>query len=208
MNDARLSAPRNKNELRQAAYAARGAQPDRLGVSQKILGRALTLPEACAASTILWYISCRTEVVTTPSLEQALGGNQRVVIPFCTVDYQGAPCLGLWHLKHLSELVPGTWNIPEPPRDRWDDPKRIVAPEELDLVLVPGVAFSPLGDRLGNGAGYYDRLLPSTRPDCCHVGIAFECQVFHKIPTDPHDRPMHYVLTEKRAYGGSLQADH
>lgn len=206
MSNTRMTEPGNKTELREAAYAARGAQPDRPVVSQQILQRALALPEASAASTILWYISCRSEVVTTAALEQALNSPRKVAVPFCTVDAQGAPCLGLWHLKSFDELVPGKWNIPEPPPERWDDPERTVTPEELDLVLVPGVAFSPQGDRLGNGAGYYDRLLPRTRADCCHVGIAFECQVFQKVPTDPHDRPMHYVVTEHKVYRGRQDA--
>ncbi len=189
-----------KQNLRQRARAARDAQPDRDRLSTRVLTNALALPEAQQAQTVLWYVSCGSEVATREALQAALTESQRIIIPYCTVDAAGSPCLGLWWLHSLSELEPGRWDIPEPPLARRDEPERTIAPVELDLVLVPGVAFSPQGDRLGNGAGYYDRLLPRTRDDCLHIGIGFECQLFADIPMDPHDRRLHGVATEQTVY--------
>lgn len=188
--------PADKNTLRRRAYDARAAQPDRAELSERILARAMALPEYQRAQTVLWYISCRSEVITHQALERELDSPRRIVVPYCTRDSDGAPVLGLWQLTAMDELAPGTWNILEPPPERWAEPERQVMPDDLDLILVPGVAFSPGCDRLGNGAGYYDRLLSLTRPDCLHVGIGFECQLFESIPVEPHDRPLHRVVTE------------
>ena len=110
--------------------------------------------------------------------------------------------LGLWRLEDLSELVPGTWGILEPPRARWAEPGRVVDPKTLDLVMVPGVGFDLQGGRLGNGAGYYDRLLDSIRVDTVVSGVCYESQIFTKIPMDEHDIYMDYVITEQAVYSG------
>lgn len=77
-----------------------------------------------------------------------------------------------------------------------------MAPEELDLVMVPGTAFDPRGGRMGQGKGYYDRLLARVRPDAPLVALAFECQMFPEIPVAPHDVFMDVVLTETRELRG------
>jgi 5-formyltetrahydrofolate cyclo-ligase len=77
-----------------------------------------------------------------------------------------------------------------------------VKPNELDLVMVPGTAFDPRGGRMGQGKGYYDRLLANARPDAPLVALAFECQVFPEIPVAPHDVFMDQVITEVKVYRG------
>ena len=75
---------------------------------------------------------------------------------------------------------------------------RIVEPSAFDLLLVPGVAFDESCHRLGQGGGYYDRYLTVLNPDCLVVGIAFDQQIFEKIPTGVHDRRVDYVVTPTR----------
>ena len=77
-----------------------------------------------------------------------------MAVPWCDGDD-----LGLWRLEAVGELEPGTWGIPEPPPSRRDELARRIAPEAIDLVVVPGLAFDRRGRRLGHGKGYYDRLL-------------------------------------------------
>ena len=96
----------------------------------------------------------------------ALASGQKIVVPYCTVDDSGANKLGLWWLQSMDELVVGKWNILEPPKERWEEPGKIVDALELDIVIVPGVGFSRGGGRMGNGQGYYDRLLERVKPDC------------------------------------------
>jgi 5-formyltetrahydrofolate cyclo-ligase len=82
-------------------------------------------------------------------------------------------------------------------REPRPDNFRPVAAEEIDLVLVPGVAFDLEGNRVGYGAGYYDRFLPSLRKDALIVGIAFSCQLFDKFDREEHDVKMALLITEK-----------
>ncbi len=121
----------------------------------------------------------------------------------CTYFYFANKVLGLWLLKDMSELVTGTWGIQEPPRDRWQDKDRIVRPDALDLIMVPGVAFDYQGGRIGNGAGYYDRLLNNVRADTILSAICYQCQIFTEIPMDTHDVYMDYVVTELNCYTGN-----
>ncbi len=88
----------------------------------------------------------------------------------------------------------------EPPRERWDEPGKVIQPEELDLVMVPGVAFDRNGGRMGHGKGYYDKLLENVRPGTPLVALAFECQFFPEIPVAPHDVFMSKIITEKTIY--------
>ena len=74
--------------------------------------------------------------------------------------------------------------------------------EQLDIVIVPGVAFSRGGGRMGNGQGYYDRLLDRVRPDCPLVGLCYECQLFDNLIVGPHDVFMDKVVTEQATYEG------
>jgi 5-formyltetrahydrofolate cyclo-ligase len=80
-------------------------------------------------------------------------------------------------------------------------PKQVKA-TDLDLIMVPGVAFDRTGARMGHGKGYYDKLLQHARPDAPLVALAFECQLFPAIPTASHDIFMDKIITEKAVYQG------
>ncbi|NNE11608.1 MAG: 5-formyltetrahydrofolate cyclo-ligase [Ilumatobacter sp.] len=70
-------------------------------------------------------------------------------------------------------------------------------PSELDIVIVPGTAFTAAGDRLGQGGGWYDRFLSELRPDCVTIGVAFAPQIVDELPVEPHDIPVQVVVTER-----------
>ena len=74
-------------------------------------------------------------------------------------------------------------------------------PSRVDVVLVPGTAFTAAGDRLGQGGGWYDRFLPRTRPDCVWIGVGFEPQLVPTLPVEAHDVRLHLVVTEAGATG-------
>jgi 5-formyltetrahydrofolate cyclo-ligase len=78
--------------------------------------------------------------------------------------------------------------------------------KSLDIVMVPGVAFTREGARMGHGKGYYDKLLEHARPDAPLVALAFECQLFPEIPTQAHDVFMDKIITEKGVYTGKGRA--
>ncbi len=70
-----------------------------------------------------------------------------------------------------------------------------VDPAVLDVVVVPGLAFTPDGRRLGQGGGHFDRFLPLLRGDCLRIGVAFEEQLVDDLPTSPHDIAVDVVIT-------------
>jgi 5-formyltetrahydrofolate cyclo-ligase len=191
-----------KSVLRRAAYDARNAQESKDRASEVAVAALVQLPEYQAARTALWYLDCRSELRTRHAIPQVLGSGKKIVIPYCTVDTSGANKLGLWWLESMDELVVGKWKILEPPHERWGESGKEVEPQELDVVIVPGVAFSRSGGRMGNGQGYYDRLLHRVRPDCPLVGLCYECQLFDDLIVGPHDVFMDKVVTEKATYDG------
>ena len=67
--------------------------------------------------------------------------------------------------------------------------------EELDLAVIPGVAFDPNGNRLGRGKGYFDRFLHGLPPNIPRVGLAYDFQIVRKLPREDHDQPVHQVLS-------------
>jgi 5-formyltetrahydrofolate cyclo-ligase len=191
-----------KSVLRRTAYDARNAQEDKDRISELAVAALVQLPEYQAAGTPLWYLDCRSELRTRHALPAALVGGKRIVVPYCTVDEQGANKLGLWWLQSMDELIVGKWKILEPPRERWGEPGKEIAPEELDLVIVPGVGFSRTGGRMGNGQGYYDRLLANVRPECPLIGLCYESQLFDDLIVGPHDVFMNKIVTEQAVYQG------
>jgi 5-formyltetrahydrofolate cyclo-ligase len=191
-----------KAALRRAAYDARNAQADKDRASEAAIAKLVELPEYKSAQTVLWYLDCRSELRTRHAIPAVLVSGKQVVVPYCTVDDAGANKLGLWRLERIDELVVGKWNILEPPRERWGEPGRECQPQEIDLVIVPGVAFSRDGARMGNGQGYYDRLLGRVRPDCPLIALCYECQLFDNLVVDTHDIYMDKVVTERAVYQG------
>jgi 5-formyltetrahydrofolate cyclo-ligase len=188
-----------KAQIREQARKNRIAQKDKDSVSRQIVGSFMALPAYATARTIMWYVDAGSEVRTRNSLPEALQGGNRIVVPYCIVETNQ---LELFLLEDMDELAEGAHKILEPRDDLRMQPGKRVAPEELDLVMVPGVAFDPSGGRMGQGKGYYDRLLARVRPDAPLVALAFECQMFLAIPVATHDVFMDLVQTEQKAYPG------
>lgn len=137
----------------------------------------------------MFYCSFKGEVNTYPMMEKAIGLKKRVAVPFIKKETRQIVAM---LIESTKELIPGSYGIPSP---RYDAAKEIF-PADLDLVLAPGVAFDKANNRLGRGAGYYDRFLselPSTVPV---VGLAYDLQLVPAIPgLLPHDRPVSFVVS-------------
>jgi 5-formyltetrahydrofolate cyclo-ligase len=191
-----------KAQQRRKAYDARNAQADKDTASRIICDQITAHPAYRQAETVMWYIHCRSEVRTGPTLLQEIPTDKRIVIPYCTKDEQGYNKLGLWRLEDFAELVPGMWGILEPPKERWGEAGKEIAPDQLDCIIVPGVAFDRHGGRLGNGAGYYDRLLRCVRADAVLIGACYESQLLDRVAMESHDVAMDFVMTEKAIYKG------
>ncbi len=100
--------------------------------------------------------------------------------------------INFYQVTDLDTLVPGSFGIREP------DPQRHapVTPDDIDLILVPGLSFDLMGHRLGQGKGCYDRFLTrvSTTPT---IGISYHSQLVPHLPSEPHDRPVNYLATNR-----------
>lgn len=188
-----------KAAIREQARKNRIAQKDKDELSRQICRRFMELPRYTTAHTVMWYVDAGSEVRTRHSLPEALRHGKRIVVPWCVVERHE---LELFLLEDMSELVEGAYKILEPRPELRQLPGKTIRPDELDLVMVPGTAFDLRGGRMGQGKGYYDRLLAKVRPDAQVVGLAFECQIFDEIPVEPHDVFMDLVLTEYRALIG------
>ncbi|REK09009.1 MAG: 5-formyltetrahydrofolate cyclo-ligase [Planctomycetota bacterium] len=186
-----------KKAIREQAHANRKAQENKEEISASICEKFVALPEFDAAQTVMVYIDVRTEVRTRHHLPKLLDGSKRIVVPYC-VDGE----LELFELTDMDELAIGMYKILEPKPELRELPEKRVGVEELDVIMVPGVAFDARGARMGHGFGYYDKLLQHARPDTPLVALAFECQMFPEIPTQDHDIFMDKIITEKTIYPG------
>ena len=192
-----------KGKMRREAYDRRNAQENKDEVSAAAVEKFMALPEYEKAHTVMWYIDCRSETRTKPQLlAEVEKGEKKIIVPYCTEDENGENKLGLWHMESLEEMVVGKWNILEPPKELWGNPEKEVTPEELDMIMVPGVGFDRDGGRMGNGQGYYDRTMEKVRPDCFLIALCYESQLFDNILVAPHDVYMDKVVTEKEVYIG------
>jgi 5-formyltetrahydrofolate cyclo-ligase len=197
MSEALSELQQRKKNLREQAHAARNAQPDKDELSKQICQRLVALPEYQQARVVMYYVDARSEVRTRHYLPEALQHDKKIVVPYC-VDGQ----LELFHLQSMDELALGMYRILEPKAELRPLEAKRPRVEELDLVIVPGVAFDRRGARMGHGFGYYDKLLQRVRPDTPLVALAYECQLFDEIPTENHDIFMDRIVTEKQVYQG------
>ena len=186
-----------KQQIREQAHANRNAQENKDEISREIVARCMTLPEYLQAKTVLFYIDVRSEVRTRNDLVNALSSGKKIVVPYC-VDGE----LELFHLENYDELAIGMYKILEPKDELRTVAAKKVDVKEIDLIIVPGVAFDRRGGRTGHGKGYYDKLLEHARPDTPLVALAFECRWFDEIPMQDHDVFMDQVVTEKASYDG------
>ena len=95
------------------------------------------------------------------------------------------------HISNLGQLKKSTLGILEP-----DGKCETEKPKNIDLVIVPGIAFDEQGNRIGFGKGFYDTLLKKTK--CPKVALAYDFQIMQSIPCEKHDVPMDIIITEKR----------
>lgn len=180
-----------KSLLRAEVLARRAAQGEKEALSRRIVQRLFSLPAYQSAQTVLFYVDVRSEVRTRWAFPEVLAADKDLVVPYCVGSE-----LELFRLRGLEELRPGRFGILEPEPRLRDRPERKVLPGELDLLIVPGVAFDRTGGRLGHGMGFYDRLLSRIRPEAAKIGLAFECQIVPAVPTEPHDVPLDTIITE------------
>lgn len=136
------------------------------------------------------YLDFKHEVKTDFIINYCLDHGKKVHIPICIPETHE---LCISRITSLTELQPGHFGIREPMAEYL----RLSDSSLVDLVLVPGVAFDSAGNRIGFGAGYYDRFMKRLRSDAVKAALAYSFQVADLIPSDKHDIPVDYIVTEK-----------
>ncbi|HEY6009906.1 MAG TPA: 5-formyltetrahydrofolate cyclo-ligase [Nitrospirota bacterium] len=177
-----------KKEIRKQVLSSRDGLPsaERARKSREIEERLFSLAEFSEAAVVMFFASFRSEVETGGMIRRALAAGKRVVLPKVKGE-----ALALFEIRDFDrDVSPGAWNIPEP--------REAVSANlgDIDLIILPGVAFDGQGNRLGYGAGFYDKLLPAFRKTT--VALAFEVQIVPRVPVSPHDIPVRKIVTEKR----------
>jgi len=154
-----------------------------------ILERLCKLPEFATAHRILFYASFDGEVETFEMMKQAQKLGKKVALPIILWENKTiVPAL----VNDLQEdLEPGKYGIKQPKETM----KRISDYNEIDMIVVPGVAFDTNRNRLGRGAGYYDRFLETVPSSVFRVGLAFDFQIIDTFPKEQNDIPVDCVIT-------------
>jgi 5-formyltetrahydrofolate cyclo-ligase len=136
------------------------------------------------AKIVMFYVSFKGEVITKEMIQETRRLGRKVVVPVCEKDKIIRACL----LGDNSRMVKGPYGISEPAE------KKLVNLKDLDLVVVPGIAFTKEGARLGRGKGYYDRFLKKLPDKTVSIGLAFGFQVLSTLPASPHDVSVNKVI--------------
>ncbi|MBN1794994.1 MAG: 5-formyltetrahydrofolate cyclo-ligase [Candidatus Omnitrophica bacterium] len=164
-------------------------EAERKRKSSVIQNRLLESDEFRKAHTVMVYVSTDGEVMTDGVIQRSLDLRKRVGVPVTVIEEKRLVVSLLEDPE--KELVRGPYGILQPATPYI----KPITPEEIDLIVAPGIAFDVHGNRLGRGAGYYDRFLETVPKDTPVIGFAFDFQVLPELPLLPHDVPVTKVLS-------------
>lgn len=186
-------------QLRKDTLAARNklSHEDIYQKSTIITERLLALAEIQNSTSIFLYVSFRSEVATMKLLSLLLDLGKTVSVPITYVKERRLDAIRITDPD--SQLVPGYCDIPEPRKEILSS--QYVAPEDIDVVILPGSVFDERGGRFGYGGGFYDRFV-SGIPRAHRIGLAFDLQVVPQVPLQDHDELLDLVVTESRVIHG------
>ncbi len=155
--------------------------------SREITGRLLRLPEILAAGTVFVYLSFGSEVDTLSLTAELLSMGKRIAVPVCDPQTHTMEAV---EIGDITSLKPSTYGILEP-----DSTAKRVPKKEVDIVMVPGLAFDQEGYRLGYGGGYYDKYLEEFAG--ISIGVCFRECLADRLPRENYDKPVDRIMTEK-----------
>lgn len=179
-----------KKELRKKMLALRRAlstdETDKMAMCLR--ANIVSLPQYKKANRIMAFLAMRGESNLDPLIGQALADEKEIYIPVCLPERQ----MGAGRLFSMSGFTKGPLGLRNLPA-----PYTMIAPEDLDLVLVPAVACGVDGTRLGMGAGYYDRYLERVSLEK-RVSVLWDFQVMDSVPNGIYDKYISKIVTKAR----------
>ena len=162
---------------------------DRRIRSLKLAAKLFSFEPFRKAGLVAFYVSLAEEVDTRSLIDRAFRLGKRIAVPKCDLKKRR---LEFYEIKSRKELKKGVLGIPEPTAD----PAWRVRPRQFDCVLVPGIAFDRRQNRLGRGAGFYDRFLKRVPKRTFKIGLGFSFQIVPRVPTEAHDVRLDAVMTD------------
>lgn len=154
--------------------------------AEAICRHVLALAEYAAAKTVFAFVGTNKEIDTTLLLRETLAQGKTLVLPRCAAEH----ALDLCVVTSMDDLTAGMYGILEPKAEC-----ALVGAADIDFAVVPCLSFDRAGRRLGQGGGYYDRLLPQLACPTCLV--CREELMSEAVPTEEHDRRCTLYITEK-----------
>jgi 5-formyltetrahydrofolate cyclo-ligase len=188
-----MTAQAQKQTLRQQILADRDKQPAavRSASSEAITARLTAMSEYRRATVVLGYMNFGNEFASELWVKQVLADGKKLILPKANPDTR---LLDLYQVEDCEiQLAPGSWGIREPIVELCT---RVLSPNAVEFILIPGVAFTRKGARLGYGGGFYDKLLASFPHRPALVAGAFALQVVQEIPQESTDRKVEWLVTE------------
>ncbi len=156
-----------------------------------ILDVLLGLPEYLIADDLFTYVSIGNEVDTTWLITNAFLSGKRVYVPK-VLDKKS---MEFYQITKLNELTPGTLGILEPEPNILGQMEK----ERNQIMIVPGLAFDQMGNRIGYGGGYYDRyFIEHPNKNLSRIALAFDFQMEEVLQAEQYDVPVHKIVTENR----------
>ncbi len=188
----------DKRDLRRRMLACRRALSveERASRSAVITEKLLSLDAVQKARTVFAYAAMKDEVQTEPLIASLLDRGKRVAIPLVI----GKRSMEAALVPSMDALETGAYGILTVRAEQ----REILPPQEIDCVIVPGVAFGLDGSRLGMGGGYYDAFLPRAER-AVRVAAAFQCQISEDIPSLPYDCGVDWIVTEQGVFKANKQ---
>lgn len=174
----------NKRDARRAIRSeiAKLSTEEKAALSSQIFSKIATSKEIEQAAVVALFIALSDEPQTTDFIERLLSQNKRIVVPRIEgekmefYDISDGVAVGAFGIMEPIATVP-------------------VKPSEIDVMIVPGVAFTRNGARLGRGKGFYDKYLSHNNFRACTIGVCYPCQLVENLPTEEHDRRLDLVVS-------------
>ena len=171
----------------------RHSMRDRLPLPPDLRGEQSARICATIAALPQWQVARRVALFAPqprePDIEQLWAQVAGKMVAYPRVENE---TLVLHSVGSLHELQSGKWGLREPAADS----ASLIVPQSVDVILVPGIAFTRTGARCGRGGGYYDRLLSELAPSAFKIGVCFPLQLVGELPTEPHDYWVDRVIWE------------
>ena len=183
-----------KSEIRRSTVARRDAlsKKQRAEKSAAIMKRLFEFANFLESKIVLFYLSHKSEVDTEPMIHKALALEKIIALPLIDGEKREIIPLKIDNLDR--DTQPGYRGIREPISRRCKQ----IPVQQVNLAIIPGIAFDERGGRIGYGTGFYDRFIPNLDITTRKVALAFECQIVPQIPMEPHDRYTDIIITERR----------